>query len=450
MAGRTYPPGMTLRIWCRALLAAVAAAALVAAGQLGVAYGLGIVRLGRSFEAGAGNQWNSQLAWVSWFAMLAAVAGTVTANRSIRRRGLTPGVGTRIILAICGGIGAGTTVPLTIQPARSAHLAQTVDPALVVGIATGLGAVAGILISVAVLSLRPLAWSLATVAAAAWLTGLVGIVPYLGPNDPLPSVRLGVPQWTTVAAHTNQLTDTLAMPVLAWLIGAAVAAAARARRESGLGIAVNGVAGAAPLALAYLIAGPGPDADLADQMSPYLGALIAVPAGLLGSLLVGLIPHGNRDSAEAGEPGKPAEAVEPADILPPLTPASPTAPSPLTPASPLATTSPVATASPTAPSSQQGGSTQEFPRPTVPTQRRSSSSGKKGKPAPAAKPSGGGKSSGRGKAPGEGRPAPRDEHVDWVSALSTPDEPGEPAPHGRDKGGKASRRGPGGDFPAGT
>jgi hypothetical protein len=381
---------MRVRIWGKAVLTALGAGALVGAGQLGVAYGLGIVWLDRSFDAEAGNQWNAQLAWVSWFAMLAAVAGAATAERVARRQQYAPGIGTRIMLALSGGVGAGAVVPLSVQPARSAQLAQSIDPALVVGLAAGLGAVAGVLLAVATLSLRPLAWNLVTVAAAVWLAGLASVVPYLGRDGDAPTIRLGVPQWTAQAGETDRLVEMLSMPVLALLAGLVVAAIARSRRESGLAAAVSGMAGAVPLALAYLIAGPGPDADTADQMAPYLGTLTAVPAGLLGSLLVSLIVRRDRDkpSADAAGRARSADTVEPTNILPPLDKGSRRRPAPAQ--------------WPPAPGPATAAAT---PR-----------------TAPASKAS-----------------VPRqDAHVDWVSGLSR--QPGSTLP----------RRVPGERFPAGT
>jgi hypothetical protein len=308
-----------LRIWGRAVLTALVVGALVGAGQLGVAYGLGIVRLARTFDATAGNQWNAQLAWVSWLALLAAVAGAIAGERVVRRDEQFLGAGARIVLALCGGGGAVIVVPLSMQPARIANLAQSGDPALVVGLAAGLGVVAGVLVAVAALSLRALAWNVAAVSAVVWLAGLAAIGPYLAPDAPLPSIRLGVPQWT-VQAEPNQFVDLLGMPVLAWLTAVLVAAATRAQRAPGLASAISGMAGAAPLALAYLIAGPGTTGETADQMAPYLGALIAVPAGLLGSLLVIVVPRRDRKpaTARAGAGRGMPTPVEPTNIIPPI------------------------------------------------------------------------------------------------------------------------------------
>jgi hypothetical protein len=55
-------------------------------------------------------------------------------------------------------------------------------------------------------------------------------------------------------------------------------------------------------------------------MAPYLGTLTAVPAGLLGSLLVSLIVRRDRDTptADAAGRARSADTVEPTNILPPL------------------------------------------------------------------------------------------------------------------------------------
>ncbi|MFD0823162.1 hypothetical protein ACFQ0D_33680, partial [Micromonospora zhanjiangensis] len=87
---------IAFRSWGRVLLAAAVVGLLAGAGQLGIAYGLGVVRFVRSFAGGAANLWPAQLTWASWFAMVAAVAGAVVGERLARRRGLPVDVGVRI------------------------------------------------------------------------------------------------------------------------------------------------------------------------------------------------------------------------------------------------------------------------------------------------------------------------------------------------------------------
>jgi hypothetical protein len=342
-AMESYPPGMALRTWSRVLLTALGAAALTGAGQLGVAYGLGLVRFARTFGPGAENQWNAQLAWVSWFAMVAAIAGAVTAAGVTRRHDYQPGAGARIALALLSGVGAAVVVPLSMQPARSAQLTtQPVNPDLIVGLAAGLGAVAGLLAAIAILGLRTFTWSVATISTLIWIAALVSVVPHLGSKDAVPTVRLGILEDVTHAG--NRWVETLGMPVVALLVGAVVAGIARWRQHTPLAAAISGLAGPAPLALAYLIAGPGLNSNQTDQVAPYLGALIAVPAGLLGSLLVVVVrrPAGAAkpasEAAGSAQPDQPepiratagldkkdkadpqSVPLEPSNILPPVVP----------------------------------------------------------------------------------------------------------------------------------
>ncbi|MFD0787733.1 hypothetical protein ACFQZ8_27830, partial [Micromonospora azadirachtae] len=59
---------MAIRTWGKLLLTALGVSVLAGAGQLGLAYGLGIVRLTGSFTGSTVNQWPAQLTWVGWFA----------------------------------------------------------------------------------------------------------------------------------------------------------------------------------------------------------------------------------------------------------------------------------------------------------------------------------------------------------------------------------------------
>jgi type IV secretory pathway TrbD component len=230
-------------------------------------------------------------------------------------------------------------------PARAAQLTtQSVNPAFVVGLAAGLGAVAGLLAAIAILGLRTFTWSVATIGTLIWIAGLVSAAPHLGPKDSMPTIRLGVLDNATQAG--SRWVETLGMPVAALLAGAAVAGVARWRQYPPLAAAISGLAGPATLALAYLIAGPGLNSNQTDQVAPYLGALIAVPAGLLGSLLVVVARRPTRaakpatEAGSAEQPDLPGQTptrtgaarnkkdktdpqpvpLEPSNILPPVVP----------------------------------------------------------------------------------------------------------------------------------
>ena len=58
-------PAMAFRTWAKLLGATLGVAALAGASQLGVAYGLGILRLTRVLDSTIRDQWTAQLAWVA-------------------------------------------------------------------------------------------------------------------------------------------------------------------------------------------------------------------------------------------------------------------------------------------------------------------------------------------------------------------------------------------------
>ncbi|KAB1904428.1 hypothetical protein F8274_28495, partial [Micromonospora sp. AMSO31t] len=303
---------MAFRTWGRLLLTALGVSVLAGAGQLGIAYGFGVVRLDGAFVDDSVNRWPAQLAWVGWFAAVATVAGAVLTER-LARRDASP-AGTTELLSIAGvsGLGAIVVAPLCMQPARAAELGGTVDPVWAAGICAVLGAVVGAGTAIAVLLKPPFGWSIALSAAAVWLLALVSVAPSVASTGTLPTVRLGVlePSWLDPAAAERLA--MLLLPTLALLAGAAVGALARRAGHLPLVGGAAGAAGPVLLAFAYLTAGPGTAADR-YQLAPYYGALIAVVAGALGSTATTVLP---RPVTTAGEP----DAIEPTDILQALPP----------------------------------------------------------------------------------------------------------------------------------
>ncbi|RAO55948.1 RNA helicase [Micromonospora noduli] len=310
-------PDMAFRTWGRLLLTALGVSVLAGAGQLGVAYGFGIVRLTGAFTGTTVNQWPAQLVWVGWFAANAAVAGAVLTGRLARRD--APAVSTGRQLAVAGAAALGATViaPLCMQPARAAELIS-VDPVWAVGICAMVGAVIGAGAAIAVLFRPELGWNMSAVAGAVWLLALISVLPSLGTAGPLPTVRLGVlePSWLDNAAA--QRLALLLLPIVALLAGAATAGLARWRGQAPLVSAATGVAGPVLVAFAYLTAGPG-DAVDRYQAAPYYGSLIAILAGALGAAAAALLrwPTGTRTA----DP----QVIEPTAILRPL-PAGPALP----------------------------------------------------------------------------------------------------------------------------
>jgi hypothetical protein len=307
---------MAIRTAARMLPATLGGAALAAAGQLGVAYGLGIVRLTRVLDVTTRDQWTAQLAWVAWLAMTSAVVGAVVGGRpaASRRHAGSPayGVGAAVAVALAAGIGAALVVPLTMQPARTTQIAG-VHPVLVIGICAALGVLVGVLAAVAAL-MQPVArWSLLAVSAAVWAIALLSVAPSLAPEDPLPAARLGVFDAGYLSPAITQRTALFTMPALALVAGALFGWLARRQGRHTLTIALAGLPGPALLTLAYLIAGPGSGAAR-YQVVPYWAAMTATGAGLLGSVLAAVLRHGEdadadgTPAADAAEPRGPAES----------------------------------------------------------------------------------------------------------------------------------------------
>jgi hypothetical protein len=272
---------MALRTWGRVLVTALAVGLLASTSQLGIAFGLGIVRLDRTFTAAEENLWVAQLAWITWFPIVAAVAGAIAADRRAFRQGYQGGTGSRILYSIAASLGAAVAVPLAMLPARGADV-PTGDPVLIIGLSVGLGTIAGIFAAIAVLSQDALFWNVVVVTAGAWLLGLISMGQSLG--DEQPAVRLGVYDPTTLSTGTAQRLGVITMPLLALAAGAITAGLGRWLSRPSRALAAAGVVGPATLSLAYLVAGPGTDADK-YQAAPYWGALVAVAAGALGSML---------------------------------------------------------------------------------------------------------------------------------------------------------------------
>ncbi|MEV0807536.1 hypothetical protein [Micromonospora sp. NPDC050200] len=298
---------MAFRTWGRLLLTALGVSVLAGAGQLGIAYGFGIVRLTGAFTDV--NRWPAQLAWVGWFAVTAAVVGAVVTVRLARREGLPDGTGMQLALSGAAALGATVVAPLCMQPARAAEL-NTIDPVWAAGICAIVGAVVGAGAASAVLLRPPLGWNVALLAGAVWLIALVSAAPALLSTGPLNTVRLGVLEPSWLDGDAAQRLAMLVLPAVALLAGVATGGLARWRGHVPLVVGATGAAGPVLLAFAYLTAGPGDPVDR-YQLAPYYGAVIAVAAGALGSAAAALLrwplfPAGADD------------AVEPTDILRPL------------------------------------------------------------------------------------------------------------------------------------
>ncbi|WP_018252442.1 hypothetical protein [Salinispora mooreana] len=278
---------MAFRTMGKLLLTALGVSLLAGAGQLGIAFGFGIVRFSGAFTGEGANQWPAQLAWVGWFAANAAVTGAVCAERLTRRAAPLIGAGRQAVVAGAAALGATVVAPLGMQSARAADVGAG-DPVWAVAAGALLGAVVGAGAALAVLMRPPLLWSTAFVAGLVWFLALASVAPSWNDTGPLRAVRLGVwePSWLGPAvAHRLCL---LGLPVAVLLAGACAGGLARRRGEPTPVGALTGLPGPVLLAGAYLTAGPGTDADQ-YQTTPYYGALLAVVAGGFGSTAAAML-----------------------------------------------------------------------------------------------------------------------------------------------------------------
>lgn len=273
--------------WVKLLATTTAAAAVVGAGQLGLAYGLSMVRLDRDLDVTASDQWTSQLAWVAWIAMTAAAIGAVVGTGFRPRwRSQPVGAGGALAVGLASGLGALVVLPLTMQPARSAQVAG-VDPVFVIGVCAGLGVAVGIFAAWAAAARAVVRWNIAALTVLVWVIGLVAVTPSLLPGHTAAPVRLGVLEGDFLPAVVNDRTPFVTMPLLALFSGLILGLMARGRRMPTSAVALTGLAGPALLTVAYLIAGPGESSGF--TFSPYWSAMFAAGAGVLGSVLAVII-----------------------------------------------------------------------------------------------------------------------------------------------------------------
>jgi MFS family permease len=278
---------MAIRSWLKLLATTTTAAAAVGAGQLGIAYGLGMVRLDQTLEITQRDQWTAQLAWVAWIAMTAAALGAVVATGLRPRWSPRPvGIGGALGMGLAAGIGALAVLPLTMQPARAAQVTG-VQPVLVIGICAALGAAAGIFAGWAAAARAVVRWSLATLTIAVWTVALISVTPSLLPGKTPDAVRLGVLEGDLIPAAVIERTQFATMPTIAMIAGLIIGWIARGRKLPTMTVALSGLAGPALLTVAYLISGPGSTSGFA--LSPYWAAMTASGAGVLGSVLAAIV-----------------------------------------------------------------------------------------------------------------------------------------------------------------
>jgi hypothetical protein len=330
---------MAARGWGGSIALAVGAAAGMAAAQLGVVYGLGIMAWTAQTDPAGESAWLASLAWTTWIAATSTVVGAVVADRLSagapgsapprRRSGSFSAAGAvattawRLVIALTAAVGGLLTVALVAVPARAAHRPETYAPQMIAGGYAVVGVAVGIIVALAALAARPVATNVVLTTAYVWTLAIASVVFGVAIRQGLSTAQLGV--WRFGSGHF--LRQTFSLPGAGLMLGAALvlgllgAWPAVRRGDGKVGAAISGAIGPFLIAAAYFLAAPklvGVQPD--EQLSAYLVAPYALIAGLVGSVvLVALAAQreqraANRAAAASAPPAARTETA-PSEVL---------------------------------------------------------------------------------------------------------------------------------------
>lgn len=358
----TRLPGMATRGWGGSIALAISVAGGIAAAELGLAYGLGIITWPTGTDVAGERTWLASLAWTTWVAATATAVGAVVADRLSRtgdasgwrstapagadrpdanRAGPAGQAGTgqdadppdtarpaarragqalastawRLSIALAAAIGGLLTVPLVAVPARATHRPETYAPQIIAGGYAVVGVVIGLVIAIAAVHARAVAINVCATGAWLWALAVAAAGHDVGHGGD--TAQLGV--WRFGTGHF--LRDTFSLPGATSMLGAAVVIGAlacwpAARRADGrVGMAVSGAFGPLLVAAAYFVAAPTlAGASPNERLSAYLIAPYAVVAGLAGSVLVTAIAVHRRERGARTSSGRvdgPGQGADP-------------------------------------------------------------------------------------------------------------------------------------------
>jgi hypothetical protein len=289
---------MAVRTWANTLGVAAGAALLAGAGQLGIGYGLGIVRWDRDFATRG--PWHAQLTWIAFLSGVAVLAGGYAGSWYARRARLEHTVAVRVALALSAGVGALVVLPLAVRPAGVSHPPEGGDPRLAAALTVVAGLLIGVIATFAALSVPAVSGSIVATVLWLWIAALISAAYTLGSGASWAAARLGL-----LPAGGLWVPVTLLVP--AALITLAVAGIARFGGSDPWAVGVCGAAGTGLVGLAYLIAGPGGG----DDGTAYKTALLAIPVGVAVSIGVAVARRPARETPPPA-PASPEAPAEPA------------------------------------------------------------------------------------------------------------------------------------------
>ncbi len=265
------------------MLQCLAVAAVLAAAQLGIGHGLGII----GWQAGLqveGNGWSRLLAWVA-FVFAVAVLGGVAAFRHVIRS-IGAGIPARIGAAAVAAVGAGLAFPLVWLPVRAARPSVAASPEMTMAITAGVGIVVGVVLALWALASAVIARAVFAGVVWGWLVALASVALTASRQRELASPRLGMLDVPDLGGP-GWLVGPYQMIIISAGVAAGVAWYAHRIGAGRLVTALAGLAAPSLIASAYVVAGPG-FRDQNDQLEPYFASLAATVAGLLVGVLFAL------------------------------------------------------------------------------------------------------------------------------------------------------------------
>jgi hypothetical protein len=321
---------MARRGGARAVLLGALAAAGVAAAQLGLAYGLGILMWVSQAkgQAAANGAWTAGLAWATWLFATSVVAGAVIGDR-VRgsvENGPIVRAARRIIMALAAGLGAVLAAPLVAVPASKLPINDNYAPHLLVGIYVASGVVLGLVVALFAMASRAIAANVFATAGWLWVLAMVAVGDSTVRHG-LDYAQLAVWKFTDAGPVWSgyYIPGALLMLGAAFLVGGLTALPAAIRGAGRVGIAIAGAFGPGLVAVAYALAAPRSGNAPEEQVSAYHAAPYMVLAGLLGSTLVAVVGGfgraKSRRSAPAATASVPQQATVTAEAPAPAAPA---------------------------------------------------------------------------------------------------------------------------------
>jgi hypothetical protein len=304
---------MAVPSWAKTLGSAAGTGIVAGAGQLGIAYGLGVVRWDTDLAGGA---WHWQLTWLALLASTAVIAGAAVGRWMADRSPAQAGLPIRITVTLAGAVGAAIMIPLVLHPARGAHISEPGNPALTAVIATAAGLAVGVLAALAVLRIPTVAGNLVATVTWLWLAALGSAVWTIGRGGTWGVARPGL------IPASGAWIPVLLLGVPA-LIALAVAALARFGGSGPVAVAVSGVAGPALLAAAYVIGAPGGGTETTAYRYALLSVAVAAAVSVLVAVARRPAPSQERRSAEPTDSWQPTESGQPAESGQPTEPSPP-------------------------------------------------------------------------------------------------------------------------------